>query len=62
MHFSNGKKHDFKLFKDSKVRWLEHRKALTDSGYIGIKKIQMNTELPKTQTKRHPLSKKDKKK
>jgi hypothetical protein len=30
--FSNGKKHDFKLFKESKVRWTNNRCGVTDSG------------------------------
>jgi len=59
--YCNGKKHDFKLFIDSKVRWLKKIKALTDSGYIGINKIQSYTQLPKKRTKKNPLSKKDKK-
>ena len=54
--FSNGKKHDFKLFKESKVRWTKERSGLTDSGYTGIKKLQANTRLPKK-----PLTQKEKK-
>lgn len=41
--FSNGKKHDFKLFKESKVRWTKERCGLTDSGYAGIQKLQKNS-------------------
>lgn len=37
-NFSNGKKHDFKLFKESGVRWTKDRCGVTDSGYTGIKK------------------------
>lgn len=60
-NFCNGRKHDFQLFKDSKVRWQRKTKALTDSGYVGISKIQISTELPKKYSKKHPLTKSDKK-
>jgi hypothetical protein len=35
--FSNGKKHDFRLFKESGVRLTKERSGITDSGYTGIK-------------------------
>ena len=44
--FSNGKKHDFRLFKESGVRWTKDCCGITDSGYTGIKKLQKNTKLP----------------
>jgi len=59
--FSNGKKHDFKLFKESKVRWTENRYGVTDSGYTGIKKLQKNARLPKKSSKKKPLTKEEKK-
>lgn len=59
--FSNGKKHDFKLFKESKVRWTEECFGVTDSGYTGIKKLQKNSRLPKKSSKRKPLTKEEKK-
>lgn len=59
--FSNGKKHDFKLFKESKVRWTKERSGLTDSGCTGIKKLQSNTRLPKKSSKKKPLTKEEKK-
>jgi hypothetical protein len=37
--------HDFKLFKESLVRWTKKTKGLTDSGYTGIQKIQSTTNL-----------------
>lgn len=58
--FSNGKKHDFKLFKESKVRWTKERSGLTDSGYTGIKKLQKNSRLPKKSSKKKPLTKEEK--
>lgn len=59
--FSNGKKHDFKLFKESKVRWTNNRCGITDSGYTGIKKLQKNSRLPKKSAKKKPLTKEEKK-
>lgn len=58
--FGNGKKHDFRLFKESKVRWTRERCGMTDSGYTGIKKLQNNTKLPKKSSKRKPLTKAEK--
>lgn len=54
--FSNGKKHDFRLFKESKVRWTKNRCGITDSGYTGIKKLHSNTKLPKKSSKKKPLT------
>lgn len=57
--FSNGKCHDFRLFKESKTRIHPEVKAITDTGYQGIKKLHDNSELPKKKSKKHPLTKKD---
>ena len=54
--FSNGKKHDFRLFKESRVRWTKNRCGVTDSGYTGIQKLQSNTKLPKKSSKKKPLT------
>lgn len=54
--FSNGKKHDFRLFKESRVRWTKNRCGVTDSGYKGIQKLQSNTKLPKKSSKKKPLT------
>ncbi|KJV53525.1 IS5 family transposase ISOt6 [Orientia tsutsugamushi] len=45
--FSNGKKHDFRLFKKSKILINPKVKVITDTGYQGIQKIHNNSELPK---------------
>jgi hypothetical protein len=50
-NFCNGKKHDFKLFKDSKVRWIQKICGIVDSGYTGIKKLQNSSLLPKKRSK-----------
>jgi hypothetical protein len=60
--FANGKKHDFRLFKESKTHIHAKIKTLTDTGYKGIDKIHSNAELPKKRTKNNPLTKEDKKK
>jgi hypothetical protein len=59
--FCNGKKHDFKLFKESKTHIHKDVKLLTDSGYQGIKKIHANSEHPKKKSKKNPLTNDDKK-
>lgn len=59
-NFSNGKKHDFRLFKESRVYWNKEIKGVTDTGYTGIKKIRGNVILPKKASKNHPLTKQEK--
>ena len=61
-NFSNGKRHDFRLFKESGIRIHPEIKSLTDTGYQGIQKLHQNSELPKEKTKKNPLTKEDKKK
>ena len=58
--FSNGKKHDFRLFKESKTHINPKIKSVTDTGYIGIDKLHKNSALPKKRSKKRPLSKEDK--
>ena len=48
------------MFKDSKVRWTSNIKAITDTGYTGIIKIQKNTLIPKKRSKKKPLTKEEK--
>lgn len=60
--FSNGKRHDFRLFKESGVRIHPEIKAITDTGYQGIQKFHQNSALPKKKTKKIPLTKEDKQK
>jgi hypothetical protein len=58
--FCEGKKHDFKLFKDNKTPFLETQSILVDSGYTGILNILPNALIPKKKSKKHPLTTKDK--
>jgi len=57
--FSNGKRHDFRLFKESKTRIHPDISVLTDTGYQGIQKIHAQSTLPKKKTKKNPLTKVD---
>ena len=58
--FANGKRHDFRLFKESKTRIHPDIKVITDSGYQGIQKLHSKSALPKKKSKKNPLSKEDK--
>ena len=58
--FGVGKKHDFKLFKESKTHIHPDILAETDTGYVGIKKIHANSILPKKRTKNKPLTPEEK--
>ena len=59
--FANGKKHDFRLFKDSKVRVRVQTTLEADTGYQGLAQIHANSLLPKKRSKNHPLSKQQRK-
>jgi hypothetical protein len=48
------------LFKESKTPIHPGTKALTDTGYQGIKKIHVNVALPKKRNEKNPLTKEDK--
>lgn len=60
--FANGKRHDFRLFKESKTKINSGIKIIADTGYQGIQKLHSNSELPKKKTKKNPLTKEEKKK
>ena len=59
-NFCHGKKHDFKLFKDSKVRWVQKIQGVVDSGYTGIKKLQNTSLLPKKRSRGKVLTRDEK--
>ena len=61
VNFSNGKKHDFKLFKESKLKINKNTQVLADTGYVGIEKIIKNSNLPYKNSKKHKLTKEEKK-
>ncbi|WP_422398343.1 transposase [Spiroplasma endosymbiont of Eupeodes luniger] len=55
--FSLGKKHDYALFKESKIPILKNTKLIVDSGYQGIQKIHNNVLIPTKKTKKNHLNK-----
>jgi transposase len=58
--FCNGKRHDFRLYTESKVLLRKDTVVQADNGYLGIQKLHGHAVIPKKQTKNHPLSKADK--
>jgi hypothetical protein len=58
--FSNGKRHDFRLFKESGVRALPQTTIKTDTGYLGIKKLHANSILPIKRKRKQKLTKDEK--
>jgi hypothetical protein len=54
-----GRRHDFRLFKRSKVRLHPETKAVVDSGYQGLQRVHANTAMPKKRSKKKPLSASD---
>lgn len=58
--FANGRKHDFKLFKESGIHVNSDKPIIVDCGYHGLQKLHSKTILPKKNTKKRPLSKEDK--
>ena len=58
--YANGKKHDFRLFKESKLAFKEGTKVVTDTGYQGIKKKHKNSAHPRKSSKKKPLTKAEK--
>lgn len=58
---ANGKRHDFRLLKESGLHFHEDVKVLTDTGYLGLQKIHANTFMPKKKSKKNPLTLEDKK-
>lgn len=58
-HYSNGKVHDFELFKRSKVKFSKKTEAYLDLGYKGIEKLHARVKIPKKSSKYHPLSEKE---
>lgn len=59
--FSNGKRHDFRLFKESKTQIHPAIDIISDTGYQGLQKMHAKTQMPKKRSKKNPLTKEDKK-
>ena len=56
-----GAFHDFRLFCRSRVHFSKDVLLIADKGYIGMDKIHGNSLVPRKSTKRHKLTKEDKK-
>lgn len=55
-----GREHDFHLFKRTFEGSPKNVTYSVDLGYLGIKKVHDNSELPKKNTKKHPLTEEEK--
>lgn len=58
--YSIGKRHDFRILKESGVCFHPRIIVATDTGYQGLQKIHFNTVMPKKRSRKHPLSIQDK--
>ena len=58
--FANGKRHDFRLFKESKTQIHPAIGVVTDTGYQGLQRMHAKTQMPKKRSKKNPLTKEDK--
>ena len=58
--YAKGKCHDYKLFKESKTNIHPSIKAQVDTGFQGLQKKHLLTEIPKKRSKKKPLTKADK--
>lgn len=61
VYTDKGRKHDFRLYKESKLRLSPNTLLIADSGYTGIDKYHSYSLVPKRRKKNTPLSQEDKK-
>lgn len=54
--FGKGSTHDFRLFKESYAGMDPHILCLADTGYLGIHKLHVNSQIPAKKSKLHPLT------
>ena len=57
MKVDKGRKHDFRMFKESKTHIHPAINIQTDTGYQGIRSYHANSELPYKRNKKKQLSK-----
>lgn len=57
---TNGRRHDFRQFKESGVHLHQETKVIADTGYTGINHIHSKSDIPKKRNKKNPLTKEDK--
>ncbi len=58
---AKGTTHDFKILKKSKLLINKNASIKVDKGFLGIKKLYPNAEIPHKASKHHPLTKEQKK-
>lgn len=56
---AKGRVHDFRVFKQSRLRLNAKIQLLADKGYQGITKLHANSQTPQKKSKQAPLSKAD---
>lgn len=54
--FANGRRHDFRLFKESKLKIDSRIKLVVDTGYVGVAKFHANSVIPVKRSKKKPLT------
>ena len=59
--YEEGREHDFKLYKRSKIRIRKEIRCLADKGYQGIQKYHHLSQIPKKKSRKHKFSPLDKK-
>lgn len=59
--FSNGKRHDFRLFKESGIRIHPKTEVLADSGYTGLQKIHEKSWVSKKRSRYKSLTREERK-
>ena len=59
-NFAVGKRHDFRLFKESNLKISNKTKVFADTGFQGIKEIHENSEIPQKKSKKQKLTLSDK--
>ena len=57
--FANGRRHDFRLFKESRTRFRAGTEVRVDTGYQGINRIHGNSVLPRKRARKKPLTRED---
>lgn len=58
--FGKGRRHDFRLFKESQTRLRSNIKCTVDTGYQGIANLHPNAEVPKKRSKKKELTRQEK--
>lgn len=53
----NGRKHDFKRFKELNLHISKNKQVIADTGYLGLQKLHSNTKLPLRRKRNQVLTK-----